>query len=252
MKPAITPKIRIATLFLNHKTMFSLVTLASLVLSVTPRASATLMDIAFDDGGKNAGSGSLDVEVGYAVSGNFVVTEGLAAGNWTLAGGTPSSPGSGLSPGGHFNYDNMVSLGSDLFLTGTGGLLFTDGLGDELNIWANGPGTYCMGAANSAGTYYVEAGFYPGFSDATDYGTVTIANNPGASVTPPTMTIRPAANGVTLSWPVSENVFRLLQNSESCTTNWVANTNEVTVVNGNNQVTVPVTCGSLYFQLVNP
>jgi len=228
--------------------------MAALVLSVTSTARATLMDIAFDDGGNNAGSGTLDVEVGYAVSGDFLVTKGLAAGSWTLIGGTPASPGSGLSPGNHFNYDNMVALGSDPFLTGNGGLLFSDGLGDELNIWANGPGTYCMWAANSAGTYYLEAGFYPGFSGATDYGTVTITDNPGITLPPasPTLTIQPTANGVVLSWPVSETVFRLLQNSDSCTTNWVANTNEVTVVNGNNQVTVPATCGRLYFQLVNP
>jgi len=227
--------------------MFNLMTLAALVLSVTPQASAALKCIAFDDGGNNAGSGVLDVQNGYAVNGDFVVTKGLASGSWTLISGTPSAPGAGLSPMGYFNYDNMVYLSSDPFLTANGGLLFTNSLGYELNIWADGPGTYCMWAANSAGNYYVQAGFYPGFPGATDCGTVTITNNP-----PPVLNIQPTADGVALSWPVSESVFRLLQSPDPVTSNWVPNTNAINVVNGINQVTVPRTSGSLYFQLINP
>lgn len=212
------------------------------------------MSISFDDGGNNVGSGIVDVEGGYAVSGDFVVTAGLASGTWTLTGGTPSSAGSGSSPNGYFNYDNMVFLDSDPYLTTSGGLLFTNDSGDQLNIWANAPDTYCMWAADTNGNYYVQAGFYAGFPDATGYGTSTITNAP-PEVTPPSppqLSIQSIANGLTLSWPASGPVFRVLQNADLTTTNWVANTNTVIVVNGTNQVTIPVTSGNLFFRLVNP
>ena len=231
-----------------NKTAIKLMTLAALVISVTTQAGATLMAISFDDDGNNAGSGTIDVEGGYAVSGSFMVTAGLATGYWTLTGGTPSTAGSGTSPNGYFNYDNMVFLGSDPYLTTTGGLLFTDGLGDQLNLWADSPGTYSMWAVNSSGTYYVEAGSYPGFSGATGYGTSTITNAP----TPPMLSIQPTTNGIMLLWPDSGTAFRLLQNSDCTTTNWVVNTNTICLVNGTNQVTVAPACGNVLFRLVNP
>jgi hypothetical protein len=215
------------------------------------------MNISFDDGGSNVGSGVVDVEGGYAVSGGFQVTAGLAAGCWTLTGGTPASAGSGSSPNGYFNYDNMVFLGADPYLTTSGGLLFTNCAGDQLNLWANAPGTYCLWAANTGGGYYVEAGSYPGFSGATGYGSSIIITNlpePTAttSASPVTLNITPAANGVVLSWPASGTVFRLLQNADLTTTNWVVNTNDVSVANGTNQVTVTTAAGNLFFQLINP
>jgi hypothetical protein len=160
------------------QTVIKLMTLAAVALHVTSQACAGLVVINFDDGGNNSGSGATDVEDGYAISGNFIMTVGLAAGDWTLTGGTPSSPGSGSSPSGFFKYDNMVNLGSDPFLTTTGGLLFTDSNGDQLNIWAARPGTYDLWAVNSAGVYYVEAGAYPGYPDATSSGTVTVTAVP--------------------------------------------------------------------------
>jgi len=253
MKPTNIAKMAPAFL-LTYKTVIKFMALAALIFSVTPRAGATAMNISFDDGGNNAGYGVIDVEGGYAVCGEFIVTVGLAAGDWTLAGGTPSAIGSGVSPNGYFNYDNMVSLDSDPYLTTTGGLLFTNSLGDQLNIWAEGPDTYSMWAASSDGTYYVEAGVYPGFPDATSCGLSTITNNPALYATlpsAPALSIQPAANGVTLLWPASGTTYRLLQNT-CCSTNWVANTNAVSVVNGTNQVTVPTTSGNVNFMLVSP
>ena len=225
-------------------------TTAALVLSLMSQARATLMSISFDDGGNNVGSGVVDVEGGYAVSGDFIVTVGLASGEWILTGGTPSSAGSGSSPNGYFNYDDMVFPNSDPYLTTNGGLLFTNSLGDQLNIWDNAPDTYCMWAADTNGAYYVEAGYYSGFSDATGYGTSTLTDLTPPS--PPLLSIQPTANGITLSWLDSGSVFRVQQNSDPTTTNWVVNTNAVTTVNGTNQVTVPVTSGNLFFRLVNP
>jgi hypothetical protein len=229
-----------------------------LALNVTSQAGATLMSISFDDGGNNVGSGVIDVENGYAISGDFFVTAGLASGDWALTGGTPSSVGSGVSPNGYFNYDNMVFLGSDPYLTTIGGLLFTNNLGYQLNIWADSPGVYSLWAANSGGGYIIEAGSYPGFSGATAFGTSTITNAPvtiaSTTILPsrPTLSIQPTADGFMLQWPVSGSSFRLLQNADLNTTNWVANTNEVSVVGGTNQVTVSGTSGNLFFRLVNP
>ena len=255
MKSITIAQKRAAAFTATYKPAIKFMALSALVLSATMQANATEMDISFDDGGNNVGSGVIDVEGGYAVSGDFVVTAGLASGDWTLAGGTGSSPGSGLSPDGYFNYDNLVFLGSDPCLTTSGGLLFTNGLGDDLNIWANAPGTYCMWAVNGNGNYYVEAGSYPGYSGATGFGTASITNAPEPDLTgtpSPTLSIQPTANGFTLLWPASGTAFRLLQNPDLTTTNWAANTNEVTLANGTNQVAVPTASGNLFFRLVNP
>lgn len=240
---------------LAYKTVIKFMALAALIFSVTIQAGATAMDISFDDGGNNTGSGVIDVENGYAVCGEFIVTAGLAAGDWTLTGGTASTAGSGVSPSGYFNYDNMVSLDSDPYLTTTGGLLFTNSVGDQLNIWAEGPDTYSMWAVNNNGTYYVEAGVYPGFPNATSCGSSTITNNPATFATlpsAPALSIHAAANGITLLWPASGTTYRLLQNSDPINPNWVDNTDPVTLVDGTNQVTVPLTSGNLVFRLVSP
>src|SRR5580658_3304538 len=97
MKPVTIVKMTAAFLF-TYKTVIKFMALTALVLSITTQAGATAMNISFNDGGNNAGSGVIDVEGGYAVCGEFIVTAGLAAGDWILAGGTPSAAGSGVSP----------------------------------------------------------------------------------------------------------------------------------------------------------
>ena len=145
------------------------------LFAFTSVSRAGLYGITFDDGNGNAGSGQIDVEGGYAISGSFDVTSGAAIGVWTLTGGTPSS--TKQSPGGYFTYDNMVNLGSDPYLTTAGGLLFTDNNSDQLNMWANANGGYDLWA-ESGGIYIVEAGSYPGYPDATTPGTGTINSVP--------------------------------------------------------------------------
>jgi hypothetical protein len=257
MKPENFIKQWASAFVITCKTVIHLLALAALVLSVTPQAGATLMDISFDDGGNNVGCGVIDVEGGYAVSGDFVVTAGLASGCWALAVGTPSTPGSGSSPDGYFNYDNMVFPGSDPYLTTSGGLLFTNCSGDEINIWADAPDTYCLWAVNSSGVYYVQAGSYPGYSSATGFGASTITNSPEpmaafTQASPPTLSIQPATNGFTLLWPASGTIFRVLQNTDLTTTNWVASTNAVSLATGTNQIVMPPNSGNMFFQLVSP
>ena len=256
MKPETIATTRAARLFVTYRSLIRYTVLAALAFTMTTRANATLMSISFDDGGNNVGSGVIDVEGGYAVSGDFTVTAGLATGDWTLFGGTAASPGAGTSPNGYFNFDNMVFLDSDPYLTTSGGLLFTNTGGDQLNLWANAPDTYCLWAASTSGSYYVEAGSYPGFTGATGFGTSTITNAPPETgvvpTTAPTLSIQPAADGFTLLWADTGTAFRLLQNTDLTTTNWVATTNDVSLVNGTNSATVSATSGSLFFRLITP
>lgn len=123
--------------------------LAILALGIKVQADG-LYDITFSDGSANVGFGQIDVENGFAVSGFFNVTSGLATGNWDLftAGGNVAYPSTLTSPAGAFFYDNAVYLGSNpqypstsLFLDNSG-LLFTDVSGNELNLWANADSTY--------------------------------------------------------------------------------------------------------------
>jgi hypothetical protein len=69
---------------------------------------------------------------------------------------------------------------------------------------------------------------------------------------PPTLGIQPATTGVTLFWPVTTTTYRLQQNADLTTANWVSNTLPINVVNGTNQVTVSPANGNLFFRLTNP
>jgi hypothetical protein len=130
----------------------------ALGLPITP-AGAALYDITFDDGSGNVGTGQVDVQPAgnnnfYASSGYLTVTAGGASGNWNLyaAGGTTPYPGYLYSPSGGYIYNNAVypsgqnpqfpSVNSLLDLYG---LLFTQGNGNELNLWGNADGTYTLG-----------------------------------------------------------------------------------------------------------
>ena len=71
-------------------------------------------------------------------------------------------------------------------------------------------------------------------------------------ISPPTLAIQPATNGVVLLWPVSPAIYRLQQNTNLTTANWVSNTIPLNVVNGTNQVTVSPAAGNMFFRLINP
>jgi hypothetical protein len=134
------------------KTIRVIILAAVLVLDLKVRADG-LMDINFTGGG-NLGHGQIDVENGYAVSGYFDVTAGLAAGNYTLytAGGTGTYQSLLTSPSGKFIYDNAVYLTSNPQYPSTnpiwdnGGLLFTDINNSEVNVWGNADGSHTFDA----------------------------------------------------------------------------------------------------------
>lgn len=71
-------------------------------------------------------------------NGSFTITSGSGLFNGEVI---TLYAGSGTSPSGAFNYDNLLTPGGDPLLD-TGGLLFTIAGGNELNIWGTGQGTY--------------------------------------------------------------------------------------------------------------
>ena len=142
--------------FISTKMSAKNITILVAVLAWGVKAQADgLYDITFSDAGDvNVGSGQIDVVAGYAVGGYFDVTIGAALGAYTLytGGGTSGTWTSLLtSPQGAFYYDNAAYIPTSTnpqyssdptAYIDNGGLLFTDVSGDEINLWANGDGTF--------------------------------------------------------------------------------------------------------------
>jgi hypothetical protein len=68
----------------------------------------------------------------------------------------------------------------------------------------------------------------------------------------PTLTIAQTTNGVIVGWPTSATGFRLQENTDLTTTNWIDNTAATNVVSGTNLVTIAPATGSGFFRLINP
>jgi Repeat of unknown function (DUF6923) len=91
--------------------------------------------------------------------------------------------------------------------------------------------------------------------NVTDLGTTPNSIDGIAFQPPPvnaTLSISFATNNIVVRWPGSASAFRLQQNTNVNTANWVANTNSVSQVNGTNQVTLPPSGSTLFFRLVYP
>jgi hypothetical protein len=194
------------TSFLHRhmKMSFKIATLLA-VLAFGSKAQADgLYAITFSDAGAiNVGSGQINVENGFAVSGYFNITSGILLGAWNLTGGTAAYPGFLTSPSGAFNYNNAVYLGSNPEYPAASpfldqyGLLFTDASGDEFNFWGNSDGTYTIYGVVNGNRYNPQT---------IGVATITVAPEP--------------ANLATLALllvPAGVFLRRKLQ-SESCTT----------------------------------
>jgi hypothetical protein len=166
----------------NLKLMNSLkIAILVVVLAFGLRAKADgLYDITFTDGGANVGFGQIDVESGYAVSGYFDVTAGLAAGNYTLytAGGTGTYQSPLPSPAVAFLYDNAVYLSSNPQypinnpFVDNNGLLFTDVSNSEVDLWAAADnGTYSFDA-------YIDGSYISNPTGIVGASTITPAPEP--------------------------------------------------------------------------
>jgi hypothetical protein len=140
------------------------------------------IDFTFNIGG-NTGFGSLlateqSSGVYLATSGTLTVTSLTDNGTYTLVPGGPSTT---LSPLGAFDYDNVVTPGSDPSLDATGGLLFSAG-GKEINIYGNGsPGNYAFwDATSNAGVITYGVQYTGSASPGTDVFTATVVPLPAS------------------------------------------------------------------------
>lgn len=131
--------------------------LVFLAFGVANQAGATLVNISFNDGHGDVGSGILNItgagNTFQAVGGYLDVTSGGAVGHWNLytAAGLTTYPTFFTSPSGGYWYDNAV------YPTGVNpqypgghvtldyyGLLFRQGNGNELNLWGNADSSYTL------------------------------------------------------------------------------------------------------------
>jgi hypothetical protein len=73
-----------------------------------------------------------------------------------------------------------------------------------------------------------------------------------APLSPPTLTLRLVGAGTLgISWPATATGFALQQNSMPAGANWATPTNTPTVVNGQNQVVLPLATSNCFFRLVS-
>ena len=179
------------------------------------------------------------------------------------AGGGWDSTRSGASVG--VAWSNPFSYGSTSGAVGGANLTNTISCTAQCAVLSTNlvivPSIYAYGSANNQdGAYFVgsidtsiTSQIYvdvltPGASYTSASGTVY----PTLLSVPPILGIQGSANGVILFWPVTTPVYRLQQNSDCSTGNWVSNSLPVSVVNGTNQVMVSPALGSLFFRLVSP
>ncbi|MDE3067949.1 MAG: hypothetical protein KGJ60_10420 [Verrucomicrobiota bacterium] len=92
---------------------------------------------------------------------------------------------------------------------------------------------------------------YIGFTAACGGVTTTqvITNFSFASINIPVASISAASTNVVISWSAAITGYTLQENSDLSTANWVDVTNAVSVANGQNQVTVPLTSTNEFFRL---
>jgi hypothetical protein len=94
---------------------------------------------------------------------------------------------------------------------------------------------------------------YVGFSGSTGGLTSQQQISNFAFISIPTLSIRLTSSNVALfSWPVAEAGFMLQRNSDLTTTNWVAVTAPINVVNGQNQVAISPPTGNQFYRLALP
>jgi hypothetical protein len=214
---------------------------------------ATMSDIAFDSAGNLYGISSAGGANLYSID--------TASGNATEIGssGIPFTSGGGLaiSPGGVF-YCTPVTTNFGTLNPTTGAFTLITNPARP----AGSTASYAALAFDGNTLYGLNLGTPPHLvtfdpaGNVTDRGTTPLQIDGigflPASAAParPTLAISSATNHVVLAW-TSPATFRLQQNTNLATTNWVANTNSVSSSGGTNQVTVPA-AGNMFFRLIYP
>ncbi len=131
----------------------------------------------------------------------------------------------------------------------------TDGgyVGFQTLPFYTGDNYWSCGASNNSDVYQGLAAVPDAYNvSSTIYVAETGKQIIATVISPPTLAIQPATNGVVLLWPVSPTLYRLQQRTNLTTANWVSNTIPLSVVNGTNQVKVSPAAGNMFYRLINP
>jgi hypothetical protein len=94
------------------------------------------------------------------------------------------------------------------------------------------------GGALTGGSYSVTGGFW---------SILSVVQTAGL----PSLSIARSGNSVIVSWP-NTGSYKLQQNSNLATTNWIAGSYSITTINGTNSITITPPSGNLFFRLANP
>jgi hypothetical protein len=100
-------------------------------------------------------------------------------------------------------------------------------------------GQHDAGGPRVGGNYSLIGGFWA----------LNAVQTPGA---PQLRLFLTATNSVVVAWPAPSSGFRLQQNSSPGMANWLSVTNAVSVVNGENRVTISPPVGNRFYRLINP
>jgi hypothetical protein len=227
--------------------------LVTVVGAFNAGAGNTMADIKFDSTGNLYGIS--------ATGGANLYTVNITTGQGTIvaASGLTFTSGGGLaiSPSGTFY---GVPQGNDFgtFDPTTGAYTFVGTLATP----AGNNTSYSALAFDGNTLYGVDLGSPPHLLiidpttvNTTDIGSTVssidaIAFKPAAAQ--PALSVTSTNNGVIVAWPASFTGFRLQQNTNLASTNWVANTNPTNVVNSTNQVTISPASGTRFFRLISP
>jgi len=151
---------------------------------------------------------------------------------------------------GHFAQGNRIDTAVDPMQAGTasGGGVHSSGAGVTLQASAH-PGYAFLNWTENNSVVSTS----PSYTLTSDTNHTLVANFIAATITTPSqpsLSLAVASPGVLiLSWPTNAASFSLQQSSDLTTANWVTVTNGVTVVGGQNQVTVQTTGERGYFWL---
>jgi hypothetical protein len=170
-------------------------------------------------------------------------------------------------------YDIKFDSGGHLYLVENSNLvenstlyLVNPSTGQALQIGQSGAigfGVWALDFANGTLFGFTSGGQIVSINTTTGVGTfvanesqsspIVTAAPGGVSVGEPYLAIQLTnVNSVAISWLAPSNAFRLQQNPNVATTNWVTVTNSVSVTNSQNQVIVIPAAGNKFYRLVNP
>jgi len=200
----------------------------------------------------------------FGCSGNTLYQVNPNTGQTTLVGAMGFTSG---------YYDMKFDGSGNLYFVGSSNLVELPTLyqlnttnGQALQIGQTGAvgfGVWALDYANGTLFGFTSGGQIVSINTTTGVGTfvanetqpspIVTAAPGGVSVGEPYLTIQlTSINSSALSWLAPSNAFRLQQNPDVTTTNWVSVTNAVSVTNSENQVTISPAAGNNFYRLVNP